>query len=66
MILAFIFQEAVKYGQRVACLDFVKPSPLGTAWGLYSLFCILAVGVFGRHFDMYELKTEIKLEMCCT
>jgi len=27
-------KEAVNYGQRVACLDFVKPSPQGTTWGL--------------------------------
>lgn len=27
-------KEAAKHGQRVACLDFVKPTPQGTTWGL--------------------------------
>ena len=27
-------KEASKLGARVACLDFVKPTPLGTSWGL--------------------------------
>jgi len=27
-------KEAGKLGKKVACLDFVKPSPLGTTWGL--------------------------------
>jgi len=27
-------KEAAKYGAKVACLDFVKPSPAGTTWGL--------------------------------
>lgn len=27
-------KEAARLGQRVACLDFVKPSPAGTKWGL--------------------------------
>lgn len=27
-------KEAVKNGARVACLDFVKPTPAGTTWGL--------------------------------
>ena len=27
-------QEAGAEGVRVACLDFVKPSPAGTKWGL--------------------------------
>ena len=27
------FQEAARNGARVACLDFVKPTPQGTAWG---------------------------------
>lgn len=27
-------KEAVKHGKRVALIDFVKPSPLGTTWGL--------------------------------
>ncbi|KAK2145359.1 hypothetical protein LSH36_683g02048 [Paralvinella palmiformis] len=27
-------KEAVKHGVKVACLDFVKPSPQGTTWGL--------------------------------
>lgn len=27
-------KEAAKLGGKVACLDFVKPSPLGTTWGL--------------------------------
>lgn len=27
-------KEAASLGQRVACLDFVKPSPRGSAWGL--------------------------------
>lgn len=25
---------AAKYGKKVACLDFVKPSTQGTTWGL--------------------------------
>lgn len=27
-------KEAAKLGQRVACLDYVKPSPKGSKWGL--------------------------------
>uniref|UniRef100_A0AC34QVS2 Thioredoxin reductase n=1 Tax=Panagrolaimus sp. JU765 TaxID=591449 RepID=A0AC34QVS2_9BILA len=27
-------KEAGKRGKKVACLDFVKPTPLGTTWGL--------------------------------
>ena len=27
-------QEAGVQGARVACLDYVKPSPVGTQWGL--------------------------------
>ena len=27
-------KEAAKHGAKVACLDFVKPSPAGTTWGL--------------------------------
>lgn len=27
-------KEAAKLGAKVACLDFVKPSPAGTTWGL--------------------------------
>ena len=27
-------KEAAKFGAKVAVLDFVKPSPLGTSWGL--------------------------------
>jgi len=27
-------KEAAKFGKKVACLDFVKPSPQGTTWGL--------------------------------
>lgn len=27
-------KEAVRLGQRVACLDFVKPSGMGSKWGL--------------------------------
>lgn len=27
-------KEAARLGQRVVCLDFVKPSPAGTKWGL--------------------------------
>lgn len=27
-------KEAVAHGARVACLDFVKPTPLGTKWGV--------------------------------
>lgn len=27
-------KEAADLGARVACLDFVKPSPMGTKWGL--------------------------------
>lgn len=27
-------KEAAKHGAKVACLDFVKPSPAGTSWGL--------------------------------
>lgn len=27
-------KEAGKLGKKVACLDFVKPTPLGTTWGL--------------------------------
>ncbi|CAD6191281.1 unnamed protein product [Caenorhabditis auriculariae] len=27
-------KEAARLGKKVACLDFVKPSPVGTTWGL--------------------------------
>mmetsp|Transcript_28545 Transcript_28545/g.42186 ORF Transcript_28545/g.42186 Transcript_28545/m.42186 type:complete len:634 (-) Transcript_28545:294-2195(-) len=27
-------KEAAEHGAKVACLDFVKPSPAGTSWGL--------------------------------
>lgn len=27
-------REAVKHGAKVACLDFVKPSPAGSKWGI--------------------------------
>lgn len=27
-------KEAVALGARVACLDYVKPSPAGSKWGL--------------------------------
>lgn len=27
-------KEAVANGAKVACLDFVKPSPIGTKWGI--------------------------------
>lgn len=27
-------KEAARLGQRVACLDFVKPSAMGSQWGL--------------------------------
>jgi len=27
-------KEAAKFGRKVACLDYVKPSPQGTQWGL--------------------------------
>ena len=29
-----LFQEAATLGKRVAVLDFVKPTPIGTSWGL--------------------------------
>ena len=28
-------KEAVKYNKKVAVLDFVVPTPLGTTWGLF-------------------------------
>ena len=28
-------QEAANLGKKVALLDFVKPSPQGTSWGMY-------------------------------
>ena len=36
MIYVFdsFFQEAASLGAQVCCLDFVKPSPMGTQWGL--------------------------------
>ena len=30
----FVKQAAGALGAKVACLDFVKPSPIGTKWGL--------------------------------
>ena len=27
-------KEVAKLGKKVACLDFVKPTPIGTKWGL--------------------------------
>ena len=27
-------KEAARLGKKVVCLDFVKPSPIGTSWGL--------------------------------
>lgn len=30
--IAFL-QEAANLGKKVAVLDFVKPSPIGTTWG---------------------------------
>jgi thioredoxin reductase (NADPH) len=30
-------KEATRFGAKVACLDFVKPSPAGTTWGLGTL-----------------------------
>eukprot|EP00731_Ephydatia_muelleri_P002661 Em0001g2661a len=27
-------KEAAEHGARVACLDYIKPTPLGTSWGL--------------------------------
>jgi len=27
-------KDAVSHGARVACLDFVKPTPTGTKWGV--------------------------------
>ena len=37
-------KEAADLGAKVACLDFVKPSPKGTTWGLggrNSALCLL-------------------------
>lgn len=31
-------KEAVSFGARVAVADFVKPSPIGTKWGLGGKF----------------------------
>ena len=48
-------KEATRFGAKVACLDFVKPSPAGSTWGLgtqivrnknLALFC--ASGVLSR------------------
>lgn len=33
-ISKFHFQEAAKFGAKVAVLDFIKPTPIGTTWGL--------------------------------
>lgn len=33
MYIIFILQEAADLGKKVAVLDFVKPSPVGTTWG---------------------------------
>ncbi len=27
-------QEAAKFGKKIGVFDFVKPSPIGTTWGL--------------------------------
>ena len=27
-------------GRKVACLDFVKPSPRGTTWGKWHMICL--------------------------
>ena len=32
--LDLFLQTAANFGAKVACLDFVKPSPPGTTWGL--------------------------------
>jgi Pyridine nucleotide-disulphide oxidoreductase len=35
-------KEAADLGAKVACLDFVKPSPMGTKWGLGMYgFCVI-------------------------
>jgi FAD binding domain len=36
-------KEAADLGAKVACLDFVKPSPMGTKWGLGTFFCVISV-----------------------
>ena len=42
--IIFILQEAADLGKKVAVLDFVKPSPVGTTWGQSSsneaLYCL--------------------------
>jgi hypothetical protein len=33
--ICLTYQEASKYGVKVAVLDFIKPTPSGTTWGKY-------------------------------
>lgn len=32
--MIYVLQEAARLNKKVVCLDFVKPSTMGTTWGL--------------------------------
>ena len=36
-------KEAAKHGKKVAVLDFVKPTPTGTKWGLGGITAVAAL-----------------------
>ena len=43
-------KEAAKFDKKVACLDFVKPSPQGTTWGEFrSNVLLLACVLKAKH-----------------
>ncbi|VDD93537.1 unnamed protein product [Enterobius vermicularis] len=69
---------AAKYGKKVACLDFVKPSTQGTTWGLggtcVNVGCIPKklmhrASILGEHINDakkfgWEIDGEPKLDWC--
>jgi flavin-dependent dehydrogenase len=48
-------KEAAKHGAKVACLDFVKPSPAGSTWGLGTDLTKAPTQQWGRDFALYAL-----------
>lgn len=54
-------KEAADLGAKVACMDFVKPSPIGTTWGLGACFL---VGFLPQTFSQFCCRIRWNLRQC--
>jgi thioredoxin reductase (NADPH) len=50
-------KAAAELGAKVACLDFVKPTPIGTTWGNKEFFLLIKTA--------YLMKLIIYISLCC-